>query len=683
MKFSYNILQDLVSKKLPPAEKLAELLTMHSVEVEGVTVEGSDYILDLDILPNRAHDLVGHAGVAREVAVLVGGTLKLPKFFDITTTNKIKELNVEVKDSKLCTRYMAAFVRDVKVGKSPAWLKDRLEALGLNSINNVVDAANYAMLVTGQPLHAFDADNLTDNKIIIRKAKNGEKITTLDNENYKLSDEDLIIADEKFPLAIAGIKGGKKAEVDVKTTNLVLESANFNAISIRNTAHRLNIHTDASYRFEHGIPLTFAQDGVSYLMQLIKEVAGGIPQKEVISVGSKNQRKVVISIRPDYASKLLGEKLAKQKIISILKSLEFGVTSQKDKLKIVVPSFRLDIEREEDLVEEVGRIYGYENIKPLMPTAAFYPSTRNVKNYWVRQIKNYLSSRGFNEVYNYSFVGEDIIEAWGFNKKELWELENPLSQDFKYLRPSLLPQTLEKTRDNLRFFNDVQTFEFGEVFRRVPRVGSPTSGASESTRLCIAMGEKSNSKETFYVLKGYVESMFNALGISDVWFNPEFTPNEQKQYPYLHPSRSAQVKLGNDTVGFIGQIKPHIADKYKLKGRLFIADFDATRLTQEAEEESIYTPISSYPQVVRDVSLIVPVDAKTSDVMEVVDIAGGELLRDVDLFDYYEAEDISGTKSLAFHLIFQSDKNTLKSQDIDKLMDKIYKEAKFNKWEIK
>lgn len=635
----------------------------------------SDWIFNIDILPNRAHDAVGHIGVAREVAALVGGKLKLPKFFNIRTTKQAGGVDVEVKDAQLCTRYMAAVARDVGVGDSPSWLRERLEALGLNSINNVVDAANYAMLVTGQPLHAFDLDKLQGKKLVVRKAKKGEKITTLDDETYNLSAKDLVIADSKNVLAIAGIKGGKIAEVDKNTKNLVLESANFNALSIRNTARSLGIATDASYRFEHEIPLSFAEDGLGYLMQLLQEVAEGKPQKQVLDIGRKTQRSVVVAVRPAYASSLLGEKLTAQKIERILKSLEFGVHTKAGVLHVKVPVFRMDIEREEDLVEEIGRIRGYENIKPEMPVAALYPPKRDIKNYWTRQIKKYLASRGFNELYNYSFVAEDAADIWGFNKNNLWELENPLNLDFKYLRPNLIPGTLQAARENLKNFTEIQTFEVGEVF-----IKQETN--NEQTRLCLAIAAKAASAEKFYELKGYAESMFNALGISDIWFDDAFGEAEKEHYSYLHPARRAQIKLADDIVGIIGQINPRIADNYDLRGSLFVAELEMDKIINAAEKENIYTPVSQYPQVVRDISVLAPTNAKTSVVMEIIDIAGGELLRDVDMFDYYEQEP-AGERSMAFHLIFQSDERTLKSEEVDKLMQKIIQELEKNGWEIK
>lgn len=678
MKFSYNFLQDYVDKKLPEPQKLAELLTMHSFEVEGVAKKGSDYILDIDILPNRAHDATGHIGIARDVAALIGARLKVKKYASPKRQKaKTGELQVKVENKTLTPRYMAQVVGGVKVKTSPAWLRERLKVLGLNSINNVVDAANYAMLATGQPLHAFDYDKLAQHKIVVRAAKSGETIQTLDDQIFILENSMLVIADGQEVLAIAGIKGGKKAEIDKGTKTIVIESAHFDPTSIRRTSRALGLHTDASWRFEHDTPIVSAEQGLSYVTELICELTGGKARKEVVDTLVRAVPKRVIALRPQYARSLLGTDITEGKMSSILKSLEFSVTPSKNALKVGVPEFRLDIEREEDLIEEVGRMVGYEVIEPSLPMAVVIPPRRNPSRYWGTQIRHNLASRGFNELYNLSFVSKNVISVWGFAKRNLWKLAKPLSEDLTYMRPSLVPDTLRVVKENLRFFDEVRTFEIGEVFYK-------SAKASEETRLCISITAKQSSDAYFYELKEVVVNMFNSLGISDIWFDDALSSAEQKKVSFLHPSRRAQIKVGGSMLGFIGQINKDVAASGGLKGLMFVAELSFAALTDEAEREQIYAPVSPYPQSVRDISIGAGSDVRIGDVMRLINEAGGELLRDVDMFDYYEdASSAENLKSVAFHLIFQAEDRTLNSKEIDTIMNNITKAINGMGWEVR
>ncbi|MEX0877627.1 MAG: phenylalanine--tRNA ligase subunit beta [Candidatus Spechtbacterales bacterium] len=677
MKFSYNFIQQYVDKKLPAPNKLAELLTMHAYEVEGVEKKGADHILDIDILPNRAHDSASHIGIAREAALLSGGALKLKKYPALKTSkNKVEGLSVDVKDPGLCPRYMAVKIEGVKVRPSPKWLKDALENIGINSINNIVDAGNYAMLATGQPLHVFDYDKLEGHKIVVRKAGKGESVTTLDNAKYDLEESILVIADEKDPLAIAGVKGGKKAEVDKNTQNIVIESANFTPVNIRNTTRKLALHTDASWRFEHEVPLAFAKEGLQFVVELILDIAGGNADKTAIDTLEKEITHSKIKTDINRASSLLGVEVKISDAKKILKGLGFDVRQEKEFLTVIPPYFRLDIEREVDVIEEIGRILGYENTEPKMPRAALYPPKRNVKNYWLRQINRHMAASGFNEVYNYVFVSENIFKLWGFQKSEVWELQNPSNDEFKYMRPSIAPLALKTARENIKFYDKVKFFETGEVFYRYT--------GKEEARLSLSIASRQDNREYFYELKGEVEDLFHSIGISDIWLDPVLDKNEETALSYLHSNRRALVKSGDSILGYIGQVHPAIAEEEGLKGVLFIADIQLSKLIELAEEEEIYNPVSSFPQVVRDVSLIVPLQTRAEEVVGIINTTGGKLLRDVDMFDYYEEDSNTESKSMAFHLVFQAYDRTLRSEEVDKIMEKIIKEIKTREgWEIK
>jgi len=425
MVFSYNWLKDYIKGRLPKPAKLVELLTMNSFEISELKKVDSDFILDIDVLPNRAPDCFSHLGIAREIGAICGLVFK-------GLTSEIKEdkslkakdfVKVEVKNKTACPRYTARVITDVKIESSPKWMRERLKVCGLRSINNVVDIANYVMLETGQPLHAFDGEKLQDSKIIVRFAKAGEKIITLDEEKYDLDKDILVIADAKKPIAIAGIKGGKMPEVDKKTKIIVLEAANFNSKIIRRTSKKIDLKTDASWRFEHGIDPNLTEAAINraaFLIQKLAHPQAGYP-KITQGLIDKYPQKVLakrIKLELDYVEKLLGVKIPESKIVKILKSLEFKVLSSKfGILTVEVPTFRLDINIPEDLIEEIGRIYGYQKIPAIFPITTLIPPKRNLEIFWEDTTKNILKEVGFSEIYNYSLFQKKVLKISGLNPK--------------------------------------------------------------------------------------------------------------------------------------------------------------------------------------------------------------------------------------------------------------------------
>ncbi|MBU4481537.1 phenylalanine--tRNA ligase subunit beta, partial [Patescibacteria group bacterium] len=431
MNFSYNWLQSFFKRKLPSPEKLADLLSRRFAEVEEIRKENKDIVLDIDIRPNRAGDCFSHLGIAREISAILNFKLQIAVRKLIEDKNlKAKDfVSVDVKHRQSCPRYTARVICDVKVGPSPKWIQERLKVCGLRPINNIVDIANYAMLETGQPLHAFDFEKIEADKrgyqrgltrkIIVRFAKKGEKIFTLDNKEYDLDKEILVIADSKEPLAIAGIKGGKKAEIDEKTKIVVLESANFNPKVIRGGSRKIDLKTDASRRFEHGIDPNLTEIAINRAAGLIQEIAhqqGGCP-KVCHGLVDFYPQKVLpkkIKLDLDYVEGLLGVKISQKEIIKILKSLGLKIEPRpKPKnqfsqsgarqinlgrgkiLNVVVPTFRLDISIPEYLIEEIGRIYGYQKIKPIFPLAVLIPPKRNFELFWEDMVKDILKEAGF------------------------------------------------------------------------------------------------------------------------------------------------------------------------------------------------------------------------------------------------------------------------------------------------
>jgi len=563
MKVSYNWLKQYISK-LPKPEKLADLLTLHSFEVEKFKKQKSDWILDIDILPNRAHDCLSHVGIAREIAALTGNKLQIPEFKLQETSKKIKNfINIEIKEKELCSRYTARAIINIKVGPSPKWLKEKIEAIGQQSINNVVDLTNYVMLETGQPLHAFDAGKLNGQKIIVRKAKKGEKITSLDGENYELDEDILIIADNKDPLAIAGIKGGQKAEISKDTKTLILESANFNLHNIHKTSKKLNLQTEASLRFENGLDPNLTSSAIDRLAYLINKIAKGKTVKGKIDIYCNKIKPKTVAVELSRINSLLGIKISKIQVLKILKSLEIEakallLKNQDVKFIAKVPTRRLDIQIAEDLIEEVGRIYGYENIQAIPPIAELI-LTSEKDSFRIREkIKNILESLGFNEVYNFSFVGEKDLEILKTSSQEYIELKNPLSLDLKYLRKSLMINILKNVSENFKYFDEVKLFELGKVYIKKAK-------HKEQKMLAGIIARKKQQGKLFYEIKGAIDSLFNKLGISDCWYdNFEATP-EWTEKKIWQSQKSAEIKFGNKEIGFLGEINSKILNKLGIK----------------------------------------------------------------------------------------------------------------------
>jgi len=679
MVFSYNWIQSFFKKKLPKPEKLAELLTMKAFEVEEVKKIGKDWVFDIDVLPNRAGDCLSHMGIARESSSLLDLEFRIPDLrFQEAKDLKAKDLiKVEVKNKEDCLRYTAKVITGVKVKSSPKWVKARLKVCGLRPINNIVDIANYVMLETGQPLHAFDAQKLEGEKIIVRFAKNREKIVTLDEEKYDLDEDVLVIADAKKPVAIAGIKGGLSAEIDKKTKIVVLESANFEPRTIRKSSKKLGLKTDASLRFEHGIDPNLTELAINRAASLIQGIAGGTILQGLIDFYPKKVFSKRIKLDLDSVERLLGVKIPRKEIFDILKRLQFKLTEARPLSKtkgiimVEVPTFRLDVSIPEDLIEEIGRVHGFDKIKAIFPIAALIPPKRNLDIFWEDITKNILKEAGFTEAYNYSFIGEKETKIFNYKAKEIITVENPVSVEQKYLRPSLIPSLLKNVKENFRYLDEIKIFELGKIFKNLYRLAN--NEQSEKRMLAGLIAKKEGREEEFYRLKGVIDSLLNKLGISDIWYD-EYQPTpEESKLSIWQPQKCAEIKVNHMEIGFLGEISSKILDELKLNLlKIVVFDIDFEKLKTLASEEHEFKPISPYPAAIRDVAILVPRGILVQDVLNKIEVAGGNLVRDVDLFDIYEGENLpEGKKNLAFHIVYQSEARTLSSEEIDKTHQKI------------
>ncbi len=675
MLFSYNWLQTFFNKKLPKVDKLAKLIVLHSFEVDEIITKEDDVLLDIDVRPNRGSDCLCHLGIAREIASILDFDLK-DKEFDLkeNKSQKTKDLiDVEIKDKKDCLRYTARTITNLKIKPSPRWMKDRLKSLGLQPINNVVDSLNYVMLETGQPLHAFDADKISDQKIIVRRAKEKEKVTSFDNKEYLLDEDVLIISDPKDPLGIAGVKGGNKAGITDSTKVIIIESANFDGTLIRKGSKKINLKTDASWVFEHGLDPNLTKKAIDRSAQLIQKLAKGKIASGVIDIYPRKKSPWNINLRVKNVQSLLGIDISQKKIVDLLERGHFKVLDEKKEvIKVEIPTFRLDVKLPADLIEEIGRLYGYQKIPERFPAGDLSFPERNVNIFWKDKTKDILKELKFTEIYNYSFINQTQADLFDYKKEELVETDNPISAEYQYLRPSLIPNLLENVKEGFKNFDRFQVFELGKIFKK----------SREKEALAGFIAQKKDS-ESFYNLKGIIDVLLEKLGISNYYYDTyEATPEESKMSIW-NINKSAEIRINNKEVGFIGHISERILKSLNIKGKVVMFDIDFEILQELMTEENEYQPVSPYPTAVRDLSIIVPRKVKVIEVLNVINNTGKELINDVDLFDIYEK--ISDEKkSLAFHIVYQSQEKTLSSDEIDKLHNKIVENLENNiNWEVR
>lgn len=514
MKFSYNTLQELIDKELPPAKDLAEQLTLHCFECEGVEEHNGDVVLDLDILPNRAHDCASHLGVARDIAALINGTLQQPQKTDLHFGAQQDIFKVSIAESKACDRYSAVYMEGVNVQHSPDWLKQRLEALGLNSINNLVDIANYVMLLTGQPLHIFDYDKLAGNnkkEIVVRKAKDKEKITGLDNNEYTLNNDMLVIADKENALGVAGIKGGKVAEVDKNTTNIIIESAHFEPVGIRKTSRALGLQTDASWRFERSVPVCFTELGLATTVAYIQSVAGGRVGGAVDENKTK-ERRPIIAVEFKEIDQLIGVEIEKQKVVGMLEKLEFEVEQKGDAFNATPPQFRLDVTIKQDVIEEVARMYGYENVAQKAISKQDASNQHATPN---QTITTALCNLGFFELHNSVFIAKQTVPV-PFADCFL-EVQNPVNKEKPLLCPSPIFNVIDTAQQNIRY-HGIDKLKFFEI-------GTGFSTDGERAILSLAIIQKISNQNTGNIFQEIQESFLyvcDNLGVekNSIQFQP-------------------------------------------------------------------------------------------------------------------------------------------------------------------
>ncbi|MBI4134739.1 MAG: phenylalanine--tRNA ligase subunit beta [Candidatus Sungbacteria bacterium] len=690
MKFSYSWLKEL-NPKIDTPEKAAEQLTFHSFTVESTEPQGKDFVFDIDSksLGRRAADAAGHVGMARELAVINGHALSVPRVSPRESLPRASEyLTLAIAKGAPASRHSGRLVFEIANGASPQWMQERLLALGLRPINLVVDVTNYVMLEVGQPLHAFDYDKLAKprkgSKVVIdiRFARADETLDVLgESRRYPLTKNDLVLADADGALDIAGVKGGKRSEVTKDTKRIFLSAAHFDGPTIRKTSKRLGLRTDASWRFERGMDLEGTVFALDRAAALIQKFGDGRVLKGVVDVGVKRPKKRSIPLRFARVNSLLGAGVPEAAGTGILNHLGCEVKRiTAGTYRAAPPSWRPDLVVEEDLVEEIGRIWGYEKVHPEMPMVKGGIMPKADRQVFEDEIKTRLAGYGFTESHLPSFTGKSELALFGAAPDEYFELENPTSPDAAYLVAAPATKYVRSVAENLRNFDSVRIFGITRAFFNTDK------GPMERRHLVIALAEKGkDGREEFYMLKGFIDALLESFGISDYWYDDQLEPGIMNQESsILHQYRMAEIKVGDTKIGMIGEISQNVREALKAHARIVIAEFDVEWLLDQIESEQEFRPIARFPAVIRDIAVVIPENVKTESVMNVIESAGGGLLVDTDLFDYFQNERVGESqKSLAFHLVFQSPERTLRDEEVEVVFGKIVSAVKGKGWDIR
>ncbi len=617
----------------------------------------NDTVVEFEITNNRP-DCLSVIGLARESAAVFGTELKLHKPVVKGGAGNIADhLKVEIANPELCPRYTAKMVKNIKIAPSPAWMRRRLRASGVRPINNIVDITNYVMLEYGQPMHAFDYSCVKGGKIVVRRAKAGEVLKTLDDKDRAITPDMLVIADERDPIGLAGVMGGGNSEITDKTNTIVLESANFNGTSIRKTAIALGMRTDASGRFEKGLDPMNTVKAAERACELIELLGAGEVMDGVIDIIAVEPKEVRLELEPERVNALLGTDIDREFMVKVLEKLEFTV----DGNTVIVPSFRSDIEHCADIAEEVGRFYGYDKIEPTVFKGAATLGGFSPKQKFEREISAVCRGLGYFEVMTYSFGSKtawDKIHLPADSPlRKAYIIQNPLGEDTSVMRTTSLPSMLDVLGTNLAKRNmDVKLFELATVY--LPVKGQDL--ADEQTILTLGAYGKDAG---FFELKGSIEALFSDLRIKNVRFAAV------SDNPAYHPGRCAEITCGDTVLGRMGQVHPSVAEEFGLNVGVFMAELNVKALMASVSGEPSYVPLPRFPAMTRDIAVVCDSSVTVAALSDTMYEAGGEYLESCKLFDVYTGTGIpEGKRSVAFSLSMRAKDQTLTDEHADEIM---------------
>ncbi|MBC8287176.1 MAG: phenylalanine--tRNA ligase subunit beta [Nitrospinae bacterium] len=667
-----------------PADELGHVLTMAGLEIEShETVELPDgeksEVLELNVTPNRGYCL-SHIGVAREVSALLNKSLKLsdPLRMLEAESGKVEgRVSVENLEPELCPRYCALVIENVKVGPSPKWLKDRLVAIGLRPINNIVDVTNFVMMEYGQPLHAFDKDLLVGNKIVIRRANQGEAFASLDGTELKLEPDALVIADGEKPVALAGIMGGTNSQVSETTCHVVLESACFDPAIVRKGSKKYGLRSDSSYRFERGVDWNGVVSAQARAALLIKELAGGEICSGRVDIYPETGKPLSIPLRVSRVNQLLGASFNAGQIRDLLSRLGMEIAEPSETMQVKIPSFRPDLSREVDLIEEIARIDGFDKVDTVFPVAGVRPVKISARQSVIKKVREVFCCTGFAETVHFSFIerlyAEEFKTAFASEKDQMIALKNPLSSENDTMRTSLLPGLLKTAWLNLsKGQKPLKLFEVGSVYFSEPS-GERTEKAVLSA---IVLGPyeltpwKPRGQEyDFYDLKGVLETLMEHLHLKLE------TSSDSK--PFLMPGKSVRVRANGKELGYLAQVAPEQKLVSEMGQNVYALELDLGALENALSSSLRFQPIARFPETYRDISILVDRSVTSQRIADMILKTGSPLIQKVELYDHFEGKKIQADKkSLTFALSFQSADRTLSDEEVAPLFEKIIQTLK-------
>jgi len=696
MRVPYGWLRELVPVSFPVAET-AERLTMAGFEVEEILEVDGESVMDVSVTSNRG-DALSLVGIAREVAALTRTQVTHPP---IAVTEDGPDIHTQarvvVEAADLCPRYSARVILGVTIGPSPEWVQFRLIAAGVRPINNVVDATNYVMLELGQPLHAFDLATLTEQTIVVRRARPNEAFTTLDGVAHILSPNMLVIADPQRAVALAGIMGGLNTEVTDQTTNILLESAHFDRSAIRKTARANSMSTESSYRFERIVDPDGTVRAVDRAAQLIRDWAGGAIATGIIDFAQPLPSLRTIVLRPTRVNAVLGTHIPGAEMAAVLRALEMGVTQVGDDFHVAIPSFRPDLIEEMDLIEEVARITGYEHIPTTVPGHIVRAARVAPEIEFEDHVRELLTAAGLFEglsytLFDYRLLDQMLLPTDAPERAEVVALKNPKSEEYTHLRPSMFVSMLESLRNNARRnLDNVQIFEIGRTFRntggglrynyapqerrvdvdirvqqaeKLPRERR-TVGIALMGRPWSALWNGGEQEVDFFWMKGIIEQFITDLGIPPVTF-------ATTTHPTLHPGRTAVLRCADTQLAILGEVHPRVVKNFDLPGRAFLAEISVDALMDLVTNERSKPALSRFPAVDRDIAFLISRRLPAGQVHTVITAAAGNLAESVALFDVYQGVNIPEDQiSLAYRITFRAADRTLADEDVDATMQTI------------
>ncbi len=644
-----------------------------------------DHILELGLTPNRA-DCLNMVGVAYEVSAVLEKQLNLPKPTLSETTESASDfISVNIDDLEDNPYYGAKVIRNIQVGPSPEWMQNRLIAAGIRPINNVVDITNYVLLEYGQPLHAFDYDRFGSKEILVRRAKDGEEIVTLDDEKRKLEAHHLVITNGSEPVAVAGVMGGADSEVSDTTTTVLLEAAYFNPSLVRQASKDLGLRSESSTRFEKGIDRNRVYEAANRAAQLLEELAGGEVLEGMVEEGPRYVDHYNVTVSGTRANKVLGTSIQTEDIHKIFKRLDFAYEVEEDVFNVEVPTRRPDITLEEDLIEEIGRIYGYDRIPTTLPEGSTTPGELNPAQKKRRLVRRYLQDSGLYQAITYSLTTEEKANRYhGLATEDqpaYVGVSMPMSEERAVLRRTILPQLLEVVQYNQnRQINDVAIFEVGSTYmteesklKNLPNEHQKLAGAF--TGLWHSHPWQQEKKPVdFYVVKGVLDGLFEKLGLNDR------IVYQQAKREGFHPGRTAILLLDGKQIGIVGQLHPADQKEWDIK-ETYLFELELDELFSADVPPVVYNALPRYPSISRDIALILDQDVQAGEVQAGIQAAGGDLLKQVSIFDLYEGEHMDeGKKSVAYSLTYYNPEKTLTDEDVEKVHHKVidYVKDQFN-----